>query len=165
VLDKLLCTPLQRPADVNVDMPPEAPDNSPCKVARYKAIGASGAACAGCHALLDGVGLGLEGYDLRGKFRAHDDTRPECAIPGEGDLPGVGPFKGPGQLGTMLAQSGKLDGCIVKQAFRYGLGREEVFEDTASLGSLTKQFGTDNRSMKKLLVAVVSSNTFLTVKE
>src|SRR5205085_8320046 len=57
ILDKLLCTPLQRPANVNVDTPPAAPDNSPCKVQRYKAIGNSSASCAGCHARLDGLGL------------------------------------------------------------------------------------------------------------
>ena len=165
VLDKLLCTPLQRPANVNVDQPPAAPDNSPCKVARYRAIGASSPACAGCHAMLDGIGLGLEGYDLRGHFRDHDDAHPECAIPGDGELPYVGTFRGPGQLGPLLAQSGKLDACVVKQVFRYGLGREEGVDDNTSLASLTKQFGNEKRSMKKLLIALVSSNTFLRVKE
>jgi hypothetical protein len=165
ILDKLLCTPLQRPANVNVDQPPTAPDNSPCKVPRYQWIAQSSASCAGCHAQLDGLGLGLENYDLHGKFRDHDDGNASCPIPGDGELPGVGKFKGPGQLGPLLASSGKIDACFVKQAFRYGLGREENDDDKTSLDSLTSQFQGNTRSMKKLLVTIVSSNTFLTVKE
>ena len=166
VMDKVTCTPLERPANVNVDEPPAAPNNSPCKVDRYKAIGASSPSCAGCHAILDGVGLGLEAYDLKGRFRANDDLNPQCAIPGQGELPGVGQFKGPGELGTILANSGKLDSCIVKQVFRYGLAREEsVVDDEATMASLMKRFSADKRSMKKLIVALVSSSTFLTVKE
>lgn len=165
VLEKVLCTPFARPANVNVDEPPAAPDNSPCKVQRYKAIGASSAACAACHATLDGVGLGLEAYDLHGRFRAHDDTHPECAIPGDGELPGVGTFKGPGELGALLAKSGQLDACVVRQALRYGIGRGDTPDDKPSLDSLAGQFTGDKRSMKKLLVALVSSSSFLTVKE
>jgi hypothetical protein len=165
VLEKLLCTPLQRPANVNVDQPPAAPDNSPCKVARYKAIAASSPACAGCHAMLDGLGLGLENYDLHGRYRDHDDANASCAIPGDGSLPGVGSFHGPGELGPLLANSGRLDGCIVKQAFRYGLGREDTPDDNTSTDWLTNEFRGDKRSMRKLLVALVSSTAFLTVKE
>jgi Protein of unknown function (DUF1588)/Protein of unknown function (DUF1592)/Protein of unknown function (DUF1585)/Protein of unknown function (DUF1595) len=165
ILEKLLCTPMQRPADVNVDQPPAAPDNSPCKVARYKAIGASGPQCAGCHRTLDGLGLGLESYDLHGRQRDHDDLNPSCAIPGDGELPGVGAFKGPGQLGSLLVQKGTLGACIVKQVFRYGLGREEQDADGISVSALTSQFNTDKRSLRKLLVALVSSNAFLTVQE
>jgi hypothetical protein len=53
----------------------------------------------------------------------------------------------------------------VKQAFRYGLGRADTPDDAASLTSLSNQFEGANKSMKKLLVALVSSSTFLTVKE
>jgi hypothetical protein len=102
---------------------------------------------------------------LHGRFRQHDDTHPECAIPGEGELPGSGPFKGPGELGPLIAKTGKLDACVVKQAFRYGLGREEGGDDEATITSLSQQFGADNRSMKKLLLALASSSAFLTVKE
>ena len=50
------------------------------------------------------------------------------------------------------------------QSFRYATSRKESADDDASLKSLTDRFGADNRSIKKLLVALVSSNTFLTVK-
>jgi hypothetical protein len=165
ILEKILCTPLARPANVNVDEPPMAADSSPCKVARYKAISDQGASCASCHAMLDGIGLGLENYDLTGKFREHDDGLPACTIPGDGNLPGSGAFKGPGELSGLLLKTGKMQACIVRQAFRYGLGREEVLEDHESLTSLATQFSGEQQNFKRLLVRLVSSSAFLTVKE
>jgi hypothetical protein len=165
VLEKILCTPLARPPNVNVDEPPMTADNSPCKVPRYKAIGEQSASCASCHSLLDGIGLGLENYNLIGQFRDHDDGRPECPIPGDGNLPGSGTFKGPGELSALLLKTGKMQGCVVRQAFRYGLGREEVLEDNDSLTSLATQFTGEQQNLKRLLVRLVSSSAFLTIKE
>jgi hypothetical protein len=164
ILEKLLCSPLKRPTDVNVDEPPAAPDSSPCKVARYQAIAASSPSCAGCHQKLDGLGLGLEGYDLHGRARAHDDANASCAIPGVGELPGVGTFKGPGELGPLLVKSGQLGACVVRQVFRYGLARAEQPSDLTSVDALTKDFEGKGRNLRKLLVALVSSSAFLTVQ-
>lgn len=165
ILEKVLCSPMARPANVNVDQPPAAPDNSPCKVARYKAIAATGPQCAACHATLDGLGFGLEKFDLHGKLREHDDGLPACAIPGDGELPGRGTFRGPGELGALLLKTDKVGSCVVKQVFRYGFGRADLAGDEASIAALDTEFDASHRSMKKLLVAVVSSNAFLTAKQ
>ena len=97
VQTRLLCNVVRPPpANVNVDQPPPGTD-SPCKIDRYAAHRAS-ASCGACHNNLDPIGLGLENYDIGGKFRTHDDAHAECMIPGKGELPGYGHSAGPASL-------------------------------------------------------------------
>ncbi len=44
-------------------------------------------------------------------MRTHDDGHPECAISGQGELPGYGTFSGPGELAEKLVASGELSDC------------------------------------------------------
>jgi hypothetical protein len=97
VQTRLLCNVVHPPpANVNVDQPPPA-TASVCKIDRYAAHRAS-ASCGACHNNLDPIGLGLENYDIGGRYRTHDDAHVECMIPGQGELPGYGTFSGPGEL-------------------------------------------------------------------
>ena len=64
VRTRLFCEPFPTPPpEVDVDA---KPTDGVCKTERYAAHATGG--CAGCHQSLDGVGFGLEAYDLQGRF-------------------------------------------------------------------------------------------------
>jgi hypothetical protein len=159
VQTRMLCNVVSPPpANVNVDQPPTE-SASACKIDRYAAHRAS-ASCGACHNNLDPIGLGLENYDIGGKYRTHDDGHPECPIAGQGTLPGYGTFSGPAELGKKLLDSGKLEQCFVTQLMRFAVGRDLRDEEQGVVDTLSGSFKTSQYSLSDLLVGFVASDRF-----
>ena len=136
-----------------------------CKEDRYAAHASGG--CAGCHALLDPVGFGLENYDSTGRFRAFEPDNPDtaedetvCEIQGQGSIEGIGSFQGPAELAELAIGSNLLNPCLVEQFYRFSSGRGDldsvdqdvVVEMAQALGS---QF-----DLRDALTAVVTHESF-----
>src|SRR5262249_49843781 len=131
---RLMCQDIPKPPPtVKSDEPPPKTATN-CKIDHYKAISQS-STCSGCHSQMDPIGFGLESYDGAGRFRTTQPNAPECAISGQGELVGVGPFNGPAELGELLIQSGQLEPCLVKQLFRFAAGRKVEDEDALTVES------------------------------
>ncbi len=155
---RLLCESIPPPPpDVSVDEPPVSP-TSPCKADRYYTHAASG--CASCHQLMDRIGFGLENYDIAGKYRATDVNLPECPISGNGEVVGAGAFNGPGGLGAVLADTGKLEACAAKQYFRMAVGRLDRPQDAGLVAKLTAGFHAGGDRFQELILALVTEDTF-----
>jgi hypothetical protein len=161
---RLLCMPVRAPtpedlmgAVVNVDQPPPGVG---CKAERYRQH-AQGA-CAGCHALMDPIGFGLEAFDGTGRPRAFEPgTEPVelCPIDGMGSLDGVN-FRGPGELGRALVDNRWFPGCFARQLSRFMTGRQESVDDTASLDALAGRFASRNHRLRDLLLELVEDESF-----
>jgi hypothetical protein len=144
---------------VNADEPPPDTSGANCKADRYETH-RSEARCAGCHALMDGIGFGLENYDARGARRESDEGKPECAIAGTGQLPGGGDFSGPAELAALLAESGDLTSCLVQRLYQLGVGREPGPQDMALLEALASRGGGPALQLRQLVLDWVSSEGF-----
>lgn len=161
VRSRLLCAEVApAPPTVDVDKPPGGDSDAVCKSDRYALHRDQSSSCAGCHALIDPIGFGLERFDIGGRYRTHDDGADECTIEGTGALPGVGEFRGPGELGRLLVQSGALESCFVRQLFQFSIGRAPSDEDAAILDELVNQFHAGDRSLRSFLSSWVSSPLF-----
>lgn len=162
IQERLACTPIPPPpAEVKADEPPPSVAGKNCKADRYAAH-RSQATCAGCHSLMDGVGFGLENYDVRGRYRAHDEGKPECVIDGQGDLPGSGAFRGPGELGALMVASGSLTRCLVERVYQFAVGRAVRPEDASLVAALADRGGGAQLSLRRLVLDWVSSEGFRT---
>jgi hypothetical protein len=120
----ILCQPIP-PPPANVPEPPTR-EEVECKMDILEQHSQGG--CAGCHVHMDGIGLGLEGYDALGRFRTHEDGLPECALPGRGvyaawDDVDETDFTGPRELGELVVQGGRVETCASLQLLRSALGR------------------------------------------
>jgi hypothetical protein len=102
----------------------------------------------------------LENFDKAGRYRSTDDGHPECPIDGNGEVAGVGSFRGPAGLADLLTASGQLEPCIVTQVFRFASGRRETTAEQALLDSLKQSFQDNHRSFRELLLALVSDPNF-----
>lgn len=159
VQTRLLCNKVAPPpANVNVDQPPSEGDKV-CKIDRYDEHRTL-ASCKNCHAQLDPIGYGLESYDIAGRYRTHDDAHEECILPDKGALPGFGEFSGPGQLGRLLVESGKLEACFVQQLMSFAVGRELRPEEQASHDALLADFKGDGYDLQQLLTRFVTADRF-----
>lgn len=120
---RVLCQTIRPPPkDVNIDNGVVVAPGS-CKVQAYQAHRARGGACAGCHAVLDGLGFGFERLDGQGRFRMVEPDNAACSIDGRGDVAGT-PFSGPKELVTNNRDL--ITRCAVEQLSRFGFRDRHV---------------------------------------
>lgn len=161
IAERLQCDPIpQPPPEVDSDNPPGNPDDpTACKEDRYAAHREI-ASCAGCHGLMDPIGLGLESYDIGGVFRTTDLGKPECVISGQGELPGVGEFSGPAELADRLIESGKLERCVAQHYLSYVAGRELGGDEAAAIDALHLAFSEQGYDFRQMMIDYVASEAF-----
>ena len=163
VQNRLLCTEIPPPPpNVNVDEPPTSATSN-CKADKYAAHAAG--ACKSCHGKMDPIGFGLERYDRSGKYREHDEGLPECPIRGDGVLDGVGQFNGPAELAELVISTGKLEPCVVRELYRFAIGRPDDGADEPILEHLTERFQASGNAFDQLLIDLVSSDSFVLRRE
>lgn len=63
-------------------------------------------------------------------------------------------------MAQRLSTSPEVRDCFEKQWFRFSLGRGEGAEDACTLASVKEQFAASDFNVKKLLVALVTSDAF-----
>lgn len=153
IQERLQCSPIPRPPpEVDSDNPPGNPDDpTACKEERYLAHQEI-ASCAGCHSLMDPIGMGLENYDIAGVFRATDEGKPECAITGQGEVPGVGTFSGPKELANRLLESGRLERCVAQQYLTYATGRTLEVDEGAAVDHLLQTWQDGGYDFRQMMI-------------
>jgi len=134
--------------------------------------------CAGCHRLIDPIGLGFEQYNAIGAFQpkmslqfgsradfqaGRRPTMIELDLDTTAFIQGVerSEFTSPKELGRLLADNPACQRCIVKQLFRYCLGREETAADQPAIEALVAKFRDSGYCFRELIVALVTSDLFL----
>lgn len=164
VRTRLLCLPLAAPPPtVMADAPPGEGTNA-CKKDRYVAHMGSGS-CRSCHEQMDLIGFGLEGFDIAGRKREHDDAKPECRIDGVGTLPGGGDFVGPKALAEKLIAGGALEACVVRQWLTFALGRPVGPDEQGLVDAMVASFRGDGRAFDALMLDYVATEAFAKKKE
>ncbi len=112
--------------------------------------------CAGCHALMDPIGLALENFDAIGRFRDMDRGLP---IDTTGDLDGA-PFNGLRQLNQLLRDSPSVRSCLLRNLYRYVLGQSEASGGEAWIDELAKKFDESGQHFGDFTLAFVTSDLF-----
>jgi hypothetical protein len=168
------------PPGVNTTLP-LVTDEKPMTNQQRLAIHLSNAACAGCHQLVDPIGFGFEKFDAIGKFRTRqvitihptfdeikrkaktEPTVHELDIDARGFVRGLktGEFTSPRQLGEILSAEPQCHRCIVKQLFRYALGRPETEEDRQAIDIALNRYRDSRFRLKELIIAIVTSEPFI----
>lgn len=162
VRTRLMCDVVAPPPpSVDVDQPPGGEGGeSVCKSDRYAMHSDMSTSCGACHSQIDPIGFGLERFDIGGRVREHDEGHPECTIDGRGELPGVGEFSGPAELGEMLVEAGEIDDCVVRQIWQFAVGRAPMTTERAAIDAAIEGFRANGRSMRQLMIELVASPRF-----
>ncbi len=114
--------------------------------------------CASCHARMDPIGFGLEGFDAIGAARAQDEAG---AIDTTGQLVSGEKFQGPAALRAILLtkKRGDLLRCTAEKMLTYALGRGLEFYDRLAIEKVTRSL-EKNPNFSNLVLEVVNSVPF-----
>jgi mono/diheme cytochrome c family protein len=168
------------PPGVNTNLPPPT-DGKPMSNREQLGMHLSSPNCAACHRLIDPIGFGFENYDAIGRYRTKQKvtifptideiktkakvkpTTYELPIEATGSVRGIpnSDFKSPRELGAILAESPVCQKCVVKQLFRYAIGRPETAEDDEAINASLKDFRDSQFRFQNLIISVIKSQAFL----
>jgi hypothetical protein len=158
VRTNVLCNPPPPPPpDADVQPPDPDPDATTRELFEEHTADPT---CAACHVYIDGIGLGFEGYDAIGVHRTRENDLP---VDERGELLATdvdGEFDGVPELAAKLAGSEDVQACVVRQWFRYSLGRYELDADECALDELDVAFAESDHDIRALVLAIVTSHAF-----
>jgi hypothetical protein len=143
--------------------------------------------CWQCHQKMNPLGLAFETYDYLGRYRTTeavvDPKAPPKPNPKKGEPPILTYREVPVDATGLVEHSGdkKLDGEVknavkmikkladsprvrqvfVRHAFRYWMGRNETLADAPTLLAADKAYVESGGSMKALITALLTSDSFL----
>ncbi len=114
--------------------------------------------CAGCHSLMDPIGLALEKMDSIGAYR---ETENGEAIDPSGELNGRA-FDDAIGLGETLSEDPLLGPCFVQNIYKYAMGRDVVRSEDAFLADLQERLADTGYRLRDVLRMIVMSEAFRT---
>jgi len=117
--------------------------------------------CAGCHKIMDPIGLALENFDGAGGYRTTEAGTP---IDASGDLNGRA-FTTPIELGHALHDDPAATACLVGTLYKYAAGRAPVPGEAAWLKWLNDRFAADGYRLVDLLRTIATSDGFYAVSQ
>ncbi|VTS00780.1 DUF1588 domain-containing protein [Tuwongella immobilis] len=172
--------------DLPIGVQAQVPDD-PHRTYRDRLTVTRDARCWKCHQRMDELGLPFEQFDHYGRYRTAELVLDEAATAANRDPKGkpLGPVFRPAKLVTtgIIAESGdsQLDGPIesphalvrklanstrarqvfIRHVFRYFMGRNETLADARTLQSADRAYVQSGGSMNELLIALLTSDSFL----
>jgi Protein of unknown function (DUF1588)/Protein of unknown function (DUF1585)/Protein of unknown function (DUF1592) len=157
----LLCQTVPNPPP-NVDFSALENPDAHYKTQRERVgVHLKNATCAGCHKIMDPMGLALENFDGAGRYRATENGAP---IDSSGSLDGK-PFANVQGLAQTLHDSPTLPSCLVSRMYSYGAGGAPVPADRPLLKYLNEQFAAQGYRIPDLLRTIALGNAFTQVKK
>jgi len=118
------------------------------------------ATCAGCHKIMDPIGLALENFDGAGQYRA---TENGAVIDPSGELDGT-KFSDAAELGKALHDNPTASACLANSVYRYGTGRDFDPGEKDWQKYLLEQFANDGYRLPDLLKLIATSDAFYAVR-
>ncbi len=115
--------------------------------------------CAGCHSLMDPLGLPFENFDAIGRYRTLDDTLP---VDASGDFNGK-PVANARELGEVMAADASVAQCFVRKYYSYAVGHRERAGDQSVINDLYASFQGSGFKFRQLVQDVATSEAFSTV--
>ena len=112
--------------------------------------------CAGCHKLIDPMGLALENFDSAGGYRKMENG---AVIDSSGELDGV-KFTDAVGLGKAMHDSSAASSCVVNRLFSFAVGRAPTKGESEFVKYLQKSFAADGYRLPDLLRRIATSDAF-----
>jgi hypothetical protein len=151
----VLCQDLPPPPP-GLDVDPPKPGITEREFADYR--GAQ-AACKTCHALIDPLGLMLEGYDAVGAHRSSIAGRPIDTSGPVVDTDFDGVVQGGVALAERLGRSKMVAGCVVNHMLAYAIARP-LAPASCTLQKLREVYDSEGHRLVPLLTAIALSDEF-----
>ncbi len=114
--------------------------------------------CAGCHRIMDPIGLALENFDATGRWRTRDGL---TAVDPRGDMYDGTPLDGPVSLRQALVRhADAFRSGFAESLLAYGLGRVVDYTDMPTARAIVRQAARGQDRFSAYVMAVVTSGPF-----
>jgi hypothetical protein len=114
--------------------------------------------CAGCHGIMDPLGLSLENFDLLGRWRDSEDGH---AIDAAARMVDGTVLRGPQDLReALLARSDAFVSTFAERLMTYAMGRELTAADMPVVRGVVRAAAADDNTLRALVQAIVASDSF-----
>ncbi|HUI76723.1 MAG TPA: DUF1592 domain-containing protein [Bryobacteraceae bacterium] len=114
--------------------------------------------CAGCHKIMDPIGLALENFDGVGRWRIVDSG---FKIDASGQLVDGTPLDGPASLRkALLDRPEAFVGSMTEKLLMYGVGRETKYYDMPVVRAVMRDAARDRYRFSELVLGIVKSAPF-----
>ncbi len=159
IRETLLCGNIP-PIDIGMVAPLDLSDDRTMREALEQHR--SDPSCAGCHSLMDPLGLAFSGFDHVGREREMEAGRP---VDASGELIGAGsqdgPFGGVSELMLKLAASEIVRQCFVVHAYEYFRGARRTESDGCALEQADNVLEASDGNVVALIGEFFASDEFL----
>jgi hypothetical protein len=120
--------------------------------------------CAGCHKIMDPIGLALENFDGVGQWRSMDSGFP---IDASGQLVDGTAVNGPASVRkALLDRPEAFVGAMTEKLLMYGAGRETKYYDMPVVRGVMRDAARNRYRFSELVLGIVKSAPFqMRVKE
>jgi len=155
VRERLLCQVMPPPpADVDTSIP-EPNEDAPTLRDRV-AVHLEDPSCAGCHTLMDPIGLGFENFDAIGRWRSSEAG---ASIDPSGELDGVA-FSDAWEMGAAISEHPSFGPCLAQSLYQYTTGLPLADGEGALADWLGEAFAADGWQVQALVLRIVESPGF-----
>jgi mono/diheme cytochrome c family protein len=157
ILDNLLGTP-PPPAPAVVPPFPEEVPGVPTTVRARMEQHRSNPACAGCHRVMDPLGLALENFDAVGAWRTRESG---ISIDASGELTDGTKIDGVAALrDALVKRPDVLVGTMTEKLMTYALGRTLEYQDMPAVRAIVRSASRDNYRFSSLVRGIAGSVPF-----
>jgi hypothetical protein len=115
--------------------------------------------CAGCHKIMDPIGLSFENFDTAAEYRTNENG---AAIDASGDLSGKS-FDGIKQLTQLIHDDPATTSCLLDRVYAYGTERNTTPQEQAWLSNLQSQLSKDGVRWRTLMRDITLNPDFYTI--
>jgi Protein of unknown function (DUF1588)/Protein of unknown function (DUF1585) len=117
--------------------------------------------CAGCHRIMDPIGLSLQNFDVDGIWRTKDGGDAGVPIDASSELFDGQKINGVVDLrNALLRYSPQFVRGITEKLMTYGLGRRVQYYDMPVLRAIVRDAGKQNDRFSSLVLGIVRSPEF-----
>jgi len=114
--------------------------------------------CAGCHKIMDPIGLALENFDGVGRYRTTDSG---AKIDASGQLVDGTPIDSPSSLRqALLNRPEAFVGTLTEKLMMYGVGRETKYYDMPVVRAVMREAAPHRYRLSDLVIGIVKSAPF-----
>ncbi|RYZ01425.1 MAG: DUF1592 domain-containing protein [Myxococcales bacterium] len=160
VLDAVLCTPLAVPPGLVIAPLEEPVEGAPATTIRQQIeVHRASPACAGCHNMIDPIGLSLENFDGIGRYRPKYENG--LAIDTAGTMPDGQKVDGLPSLVSAIASSPRFLPCAASKLGTYALGATAT---EANRDQIVARWTAGNPTLRNLIKEIVTHESFTSRK-
>lgn len=147
----------------NVEAFPETPEGADIALTVRERLESHRAnpSCAGCHDVMDPLGLALENFDGIGVWRERDSDAGNALIDASGQLASGEPINGVNDLReALLRRPDQFAQTFTRKLLSYALGRTVEYQDMPAVRFITRAAADDNFKFSAIVKGIISSDQF-----